>query len=222
MAEAYRVLSDVSIPKPIRLLSDDEIAGKQYEVEGVTYSEGEVLLESDIVPNLREQADDDGLGGLIEPISRDEYDKAKDEAGRGEFSTFIPEHEAERVVLEEYGHRVVQRDQVLELGSAGAEDAKAAQEAAKGDGRDERPGLTASEVPSLVEVSNGDARAVVPREPGEPIPEDELEGVERPPGIPTGPDKARLEGGDGSTKPRSRPKAKAKRGSSEGSEGGQE
>lgn len=70
---------------------------------------------------------------------------------------------------------------MLELRSSGAERAQEAVQAAKDEGRDERPNLTAPEHADLAEVSRGET------EPG-PVGGSESvevpEGIEQPPGIP--------------------------------------
>lgn len=205
MAEAYRVLADTAIPRALRLVSEDEIAGKQYETEGVSYAAGDVLLAEDITPPLREQAENGDLESLLEPISRSEYDEAKNLAGDPQYGVFIPEHEAESVAMREYGHQTVPRDQVLELLSAGADAARETLEAGKEDGADERPALTEPERPSLVEVSNDTSGGVnnVPAE-SEPVDVEVIEahGVEMPPGIPVGSVKEAAEGGSAEPKQR--------------------
>ena len=114
------------------------------------------------------------------------------------FSTFIPEHEVEAFLMSEYGHAVVPRNQVLELRSAGAEQAGKNLEAAKDAGLDVRPALDPEinpsnpELPSLAEVSRGEAENV-PKDGGEvEIPP----GLQFPPGLPVGDDLAAAEGAE--------------------------
>lgn len=203
--EAYRVKADVSLPRAIREVEELVNGQKLYETVGVSYNEGDVVLAEDITPPLREKAENGGLDHLLEPISRKEYDEAKE----GQADIYIPEHEAEREVLKDAGHQVLGRDQVIELASAGADDAKKAQEDAKGDGADERPNLKLPEVPSLAEVSRGDAEPSYDAA-GEAKAEDSAlgGGLEKPPGIAVGDDKAALEGGEPAPR-KSRPTKKA-------------
>jgi len=196
MADVYQVQADTALPRAVRLLREDEIEGKVYEETGVAYRAGDFVRAEDISPsvdvsNLEE-------AGLLKSASQEDYDSWA--SAQTEYSTFIPEHEAERYALAEYGHRVVERDQVLELKSAGAEAAKANLEAGKTDGADERPQITEQEsfveTPALADVSKGDAENVPQGDHGEPVPEEELVGVEQPPGHVVGKDLAAAEGAD--------------------------
>jgi hypothetical protein len=209
MADAYKLKADASFPRALRLVSDDEIEGKQYEVEGRNYGTGSYVLASDLTPRDRERAENGDLDHLLEGVSLDEAEQGLALVDRG---LFIPEHEAEAVALETYGHEVVPRDQVLELRAEGSDVAASAQEEAKADGADERPGLTAAEFPSLAEVSRGDADFNVPKD-SEHVSEERLaeapsssvRGVEQPPGVQVGADKAAAEG---EAKRRGRPSVK--------------
>lgn len=142
--DAYKVLQDTSLPKALYVVSDDEIAGKRYETEGRTYDAGSYVLAEDITPPLREAIENGSHDGILEPVSREEAEEA---LTVNERSTFAPEHSVEAQALAAYGHKLVDRDTVLELRSAGAEDAREAQEAAKADGADERPNLSFEEAP---------------------------------------------------------------------------
>lgn len=157
MADAYKLKADTSLPRAIREV--ETLAGGEtvYETEGHNYAKGDYVLAENIAPFVREKADSGDLDHLLEPVSRKEAEEGMAESN---FGTYIPEHEAERVVLEDAGHTVVPRSQVLELMSEGADDAKSALESAKDSGADERPNLTAAERPSLAEVSRGDAENV--------------------------------------------------------------
>lgn len=204
MADAYKLKADASFPKALRKVEELIDGQEVYETTGVNYVAGGYVLASDLTPRDRERAEKGELDHLLEGVSKEEAEQALEVNEKG---VFIPEHEAERVVLEDYGHEIVPRDQVLELKSAGAEEAKAVLEAAKEDGADERPALTAAEVPSLVEVSNDTEGGVnnVPAE-SEPVDEEKLEGVEQPPGLPVGEDKKALEADPAEPPKRGRPK----------------
>jgi len=181
MAEAYKVKADVSLPKAIR--KADELAdGTQvYETEGRTYAAGEYVLASDLTPRDKDRAENGDLDHVLEPADVDEAKQAIADAASAK-GLFIPEHEAEREVLVRYGHEVVPRSEVLELKSAGADAARENLEAAKEAGVDERPNLTAPEVPSLTEGKT----VVSPN--AEKVGADAIEeaGVEQPPGHPVG------------------------------------
>jgi len=199
MADAYKLKADVSFPEPLGLTGE----GDEQEVLGVigrNYAAGDYVLASALTPRDRERADSGELDHLLEPADLEEAQQALSVVERG---LFIPEHEAESVVLMEAGHEIVPRDQVLELKAAGAEAAMNAQEEAKADGADERPGVTLAEFPSLAEVSNDTEGGVnnVPQE-SEPVSEERLRsapsssvrGVEQPPGLQVGEVKAAQEG----------------------------
>lgn len=174
--DAYKVKADVSLPRAIREAGELVNGDKLYETEGRTYAAGEYVLAEDITPPLRKRAEEGELDHLLEPVSRKEA-----LAGQEAVSpVFVPEHEAERVVLEQGGATTVPRDQVIELraGAQFGDEAKEALEAAKEEGRDERPGLTAGEVPDLNSGEN------IVEKDKERVDEARLEGVEQPPGLP--------------------------------------
>jgi hypothetical protein len=211
--EAYRVLADTSIPKAVDRLEDGPEGEARYSHTGVAYSEGDYVFASEITPPLRERAENGELDHILEPCSLDEAQEARAVV---EVGTFIPEHEAEAVILDNYGHRTVPKDQLLELKSAGADAAKEAIEASREDDADQRPNLTEPDRPSLVEVSNDKEGKVdnVPSE-SEHVDDEVLEasGVEQPPGVPVGKAKAAAEGADveSERKPRSRPQRSSTR-----------
>lgn len=222
MAEAYKLKADASFPQAIRQADELADGTAVYETVGRNYPEGSYVLASEMTPRDRERAENGDLDHLLESASvkdAEAYNASVDP----QYGTFIPEHEAEAVVLEEYGHQIVPRDQVIEAKSAGAEAAKNNLEAAKAEGRDERPGITAREFPSLADVSRGDAS---PAEgDSEHLEAEALRGVEQPPGFPVGPDLAEAEGGDADPKPRSRPRrsgSKKEEGEQSSSEGSKE
>lgn len=202
MADAYKLKADASFPKA--LTTDGE--GNALDTLGVNYAAGEYVLASDLTKVVLERADNGDLDHLLESVSLDE-------AQNGQYAVenrvVIAEHEAERVAFEDAEATVVvPRDQAVELNSAGAEQAKAAIEASKEDGGDERPNLTAAEVPSLVDVSQGKELAVAPKD-SERVDEELLSGVEQPPGLPVGPDQAEAAGGSTEPKRRERPQRAA-------------
>ena len=190
MADAYKVKADTSFPRVIREV-DNAWGEKVTETEGQAFAAGDYVFADELSPRDRERAESGDLDHLLEEADAEEAEKSR--VG-SETSTFIPDHEAEAYILEQYGHQVVPRDQVLELASAGADAAKEAIQEAHKDGADERPALTAREVPSLTEAAN-EGKSVVPDTPkDEQVDEDDLRGVEQPPGIAVGKDKAEAEG----------------------------
>jgi hypothetical protein len=207
MADAYKLKADASFPRVIREATT--IHGETVqETEGFNYQTGGYVLAENMTPRDRERAENGDLDHILEPADRDEALAAIDAVEHG---TFIPDHEAEAFILEGYGHHVVPRDQVLELKSAGADDAKAALEASRKDGADERPNLTAREVPSLAEASE-EGKSVVPDTPdNEKVDEDTLRGVEQPPGLAVGKDKAEAEGAEAESPKRQRPQRQQKK-----------
>lgn len=166
-AEAYRTKGDVSLSRAIRKLDDDPEGRPIYSKVGVAYAEGDVVYASEISPDTRERIENgQHPAQLLEEISADEAREVREEnAAAGQYSTFIPEHGQESRILKQYGHDVVPREEVLEMMSEGAEEAKEAQEAAKEDGADERPNLDAPSTPDLAEASR-EGETVIPDEDG--------------------------------------------------------
>lgn len=210
MADAYKLKGDASFPSVVRTAVN--IDGVEIdETAGRNYAAGGYVLASNMTQRDRERAENGDLDHLLEPVSLEEAEEALSLVER---QLFIPEHEAESVALIEAGHEIVPKDQVLELKSAGAEEARDALEAAKSDGRDERPNLTLAEFPSLAEVGRDNEGGTnnVPKE-SEHVSEERLRdapsssarrGVEQPPGIPVGESKAASENPEG--KKRGRPR----------------
>lgn len=208
MAEtAYKLKADASFPQVVREVETD--LGVRVDTVGRNYAAGHFVLASEMTPRDRERAESGDLDHLLEEASVEEAEAAR-RSQEGQYGVFIPEHEAEAVILDEYGHETVPRDQVLELKSAGAEAAQDTLQAAKEEGRDERPNLTAPEIPSLREAEQ-EGKSVVPESADEDrVPDEELRGVEQPPGHPVGQDKAEAEGEEPEErKPRSRPRRSA-------------
>ena len=216
MADVYQVQADTALPRAVRLLREDEIEGKVYDEQGVAYRAGDYVSSDDISPSVDVASLEEA--GLLKSASQEDYDAWA--AAQTDYSTFIPEHEAERYAMLEYGHRVVERDQVLELKSAGSDAAKANLEAGKADGHDERPQITEQdsfvETPALADVSRGDAENV-PQGETEKVPEEELVGVEQPPGHLVGKDLAEAEGADESASTPATARRRSRPGSSSGS-----
>lgn len=136
--KAYKVLQDTTIPRALYLLGETADGTKQYETEGISYDAGSYVLEEDITPFIRDEIPNGKYDHLLEEVDRDE---ALETLNAGAFSTFAPEHEVEHQALATYGHKIIPRDEVLKARSAGSDDAKKAQEAAKADGADERSGI---------------------------------------------------------------------------------
>lgn len=198
MADAYRLLADASFPTALRKDGGEDLDGNPtYLTAGRNYAEGSFVYADDLTPRDRKRAEDGELDHLLEGASRDDADAYYELRDRG---VFIPEHEAEEVILDGYGHTVVPRDQVLELKAAGSDAAAEAQETALADGAGDRPNLSRPEYPSLAEVSQGDVENV-PKD-SDPVDEDVLDealsssvrGVEQPPGVQVGNAKAAQEG----------------------------
>lgn len=135
---AFRTLRDTSFPRALFYIGETANEDPLYETVGVPYAAGSVVLEEDITPPLRERIDSGDFDTLLEEIDRKD---ALAEINVVERGTFTPEHSVEALALKSAGHRVLDRETVLELRSLGAEDAAAAQDAAKADGADERPNL---------------------------------------------------------------------------------
>lgn len=210
--EAYRVLADTSIPKAVDRLEDGPDGEARYTNTGIAYREGDYVYASEITPDLREGAENGDYDHILEPVSLEEAQAARNAV---EVGTFIPEHEAEAVILDNYGHRTVPKDQLLELKSAGADAAKEAIESSREDDADQRPNLTEPSRPSLAEVSNDlDGKVNNVPDESEHVEDEVLEtsGVEQPPGVPVGKTLAAAEGADvDSGRKRSRPQRSSSR-----------
>jgi hypothetical protein len=186
--EAYLVLKDTALPMPVRTV---------VTTDGVLRDE---LSERD-----RERADNGDLDHLLEAASLDEALAARETVEHG---LFVPEHEAERYALLEAGHRVVEKDQLLDMKSAGAEGARAFLEDSRKGPNDANPEITEQasfvEAPNLADVSRGDVEPSEVEHDNEPVVPAEVEtavsssaaGVEQPPGLPIGPVLAKAEGLD--------------------------
>lgn len=201
--DAYKILGDTTFPRPLRTVTS--VDGQEIEeTTGQAYREGEYVLVSELSARDRERAENGELDHLLESVSQDEALAAR-EAATG---LFIPEHEVERYALLDAGHRVIERDQVLDLRAQGAEAAREAVEASKETPEDANPGITEQpsfvEVPSLVQAQL-DGTAVVPGEGKqdevsayevETAPSSSDAGVEMPPGLIVGPVLEKAEGAD--------------------------
>ena len=131
----------------------------------MNYAAGSYVLASNMLPRDRKRAEVGELDHLLEPASLE--DAENEPVGEPDRALFVPEHEAEAHILEQYGHQVVPREQELEVLSTGAERAAQYQEAVKEHGLDERP----------VQAANS--------EPRESVPAEALEGHETRTGLPT-------------------------------------
>lgn len=198
MADAYKLKADASFPKALRKQGEDVNGNPTYLTEGRNYAAGSYVYENDLTPRDREIARNGGYDRLLEAGNRADADAYYELRVRG---VFIAEHEAESVVLEQYGHEVVPPAQALAMKAAGSDAAADAQSAALADGAGDRPNLTRAEYPSLAEVSRGETRNV-PKNGAEHIDADRLaespsssvRGVEQPPGLQVGEAKAEQEG----------------------------
>ena len=196
---AYKVLQDTALNRPLRTATTTDGVEIE-EVTGQAYAAGDYVFESELSAQERQRVEEGELEDFLEKVSVEEATTARQAVESG---LFIPEHEVERYVLLDAGHRVIEKDQVLELRAAGADAAKEFLEASKKGPNDANPEIT--EQPSFVEVSSiaGDD-PVLPVEESEKVSEFEVvtapsssdAGVEMPPGLPVGPTLAKAEGAD--------------------------
>lgn len=135
---AFRTLRDTSFPKANFYIGETANGDEMYETVGISYPVGSVVLEEDISPALRGKIDDGDWETLLVEIDRAE---ALAEVHTIERGTFAPEHSVEALAMKNAGHRVLDRETVIELRSLGSDDAADAMEASKEDGADERPNL---------------------------------------------------------------------------------
>lgn len=180
MANAYKVKQDVTIPRAVA--SEEHDGQTYYQNQSVNYGVGDYVLEEDISPPVLEAG---GLDDFLESVDRSEAENAL-RAGQG-YGTFIAEHSAEAFILDQYGHTVVPREQVVELASAGVEAFATASEEAKADGAADR-----------------DIKGL----PEEEVPEDQVP-AERPPGVAIGQAAAEAAGAEPKKSGRAKPQAKA-------------
>lgn len=200
--DAYKVIADTSLPRPLRT----SVTIDGFEVEEVTgqaYREGDYLYADELTARDRERAENGELDHLLEPAKAEEVEEFRQIRDTG---LHIPEHEVERYALIDAGHRVIEKDQALELLAAGADSYREALEASKEGPHDANPEITEQksfvEVPSIAQAQL-DGEAVLPKD-AEEVPLEEVvgapsasaSGVEMPPGLPVGPVKAKAEGAD--------------------------
>ena len=164
MADAYKILGDVTLPKAIRLVDELIDGTPMYEQEGILYEEGSYVLAKDIAPDVRERAENGEMDHILEEVSLDEANEYLNMLNGVPRGIFVPEHEVEAEALLDAGHKIVDREEKLKLRSAGADFAKEAQEEALADGADERA-VTIESTPSTVAASS-DEEVIVPRRIG--------------------------------------------------------
>jgi hypothetical protein len=164
--KGYRAIADVSFPKPIAQISEDDWA-----TEGVNYPAGSLIPEDHLTPHARKQAAAGELSHVIEPVDEDSFDQEFEHQQSGEPTTgvFIAEHEAEAHALRMGGHIVVPQQQALEAASTASEHHARYQAAAKEYGLDRRP---AQEAMAAAETDEGR------------VPDEFLHGMETRTGLP--------------------------------------
>jgi hypothetical protein len=205
MADAYKVLQDTTFAYPLRKAVTFEGVEIE-ETTGRAYAEGDYVFADELSSRQRERAENGDLDAFLEAVDVKEAEAARSALTSG---LHIPEHEVERYALLDAGHRIIERDQVLELRSAGAEAARAALVLSH-EGPNDNPQITEQpsyiETPNLVDVSHGDVENVPQGGDGkqEAVTDADVEsaasasssGVEMPPGLPVGPTLAKAEGAD--------------------------
>jgi hypothetical protein len=136
MAKGYRAKVDVSFPKVIAKLGENDEA-----VEGVNYPAGSLIRHDSLQKHVKDRIESGELDWALDPVEDDEFDSEIGVQEHGESSTgvFIAEHEAEAHALRMGGHIVVPKDQALEAASAGQQHAADYQRAVREHGLDRRP-----------------------------------------------------------------------------------
>jgi hypothetical protein len=202
-AKAYRVLQDTSLPFPLRTSVTTDGVEIQ-ETRGQAYAAGDYVLHDELTQRDQDRVESGDLDGFLEEVDLQEALDGRQASDRG---LFIPEHEVERYALLDVGHRIVERDQVIDLRSAGADAAREALEGSRKGPNDANPEITEQDsfvqTPNLADVSRGEEENV-PVEHDRQIAPVEVEtqqsssdaGVEMPPGLPVGPTLAKAEGAD--------------------------
>lgn len=203
-AEAYKVLRDTSLARPVRTATTLEGVQLQ-ETMGQAYAAGDYVFREELTDRDLERVESGELDDYLEAVDRAEAEEARRAIETG---LFVPEHEVERYALLDAGHRVVEKDQLLDLRAAGAEAAREYLEESRKGPHDANPLITEQEsfmeAPNLADVSRGDAEPGDVEHNNEPITPAEVEtevsssaaGVEQPPGLPIGPVLAKAEGAD--------------------------
>ena len=134
--KAYRIKQDVAFPKVISKVKGEGDSA-EYEVEGTNYSAGSYITDAEMTPRDKKRAEDGELEHLLEPVDLEE---AESYAGNEpQFGIFFPEHEAEAHALKQYGHRIIPKDQQLEIMASDAKFSAEYQAHVKEQGLDRRP-----------------------------------------------------------------------------------
>lgn len=136
--KAYRTLRDTSLPKALFYVGETANKDQLYETVGISYPAGSPVLEEDLSPPLRERVNNGELKTLLEEIKRED---ALTELNAVERGAFAPEHSVEALALANAGHRILDREQIIELRSLGSKDAAKAQKEAYKNDADARPNL---------------------------------------------------------------------------------
>lgn len=107
-AQAYKLKVDKTLHRVLRVAGELADGTKLYEKEGVNYAAGSYVLASSLSPRDKEKVQNGELDDVLEPVSLEEAQAALGavDAPKG---SFVPEHEAERVVLEGSQHEVVEK-----------------------------------------------------------------------------------------------------------------
>lgn len=136
MAKGYRAKHDVSFPRIVARVSDDDWAA-----EGTNYTAGSIIPHDSLPPHVQKRIENGELDDTLDPMDDDEYESeaSYSEGGEPEFGVFVAEHEAEAHALRMAGHHVIPKSQVLESLSAGQEHAARYQDAVREHGMDRRP-----------------------------------------------------------------------------------
>jgi len=162
--DAYKVLQDTVLKVSLRRVVN--IDGVEIEEgTGQVFGAGEYVLADELTTADRERAENGDLDHLLEPADKQGAEEARAVVSTG---LHIPEHEVERYALLDAGHRVIEKDQVLELRSAGADAYRESLEASKEGPNEGNPLIT--EQPSFIEVpsittTDGGQGPVVPETP---------------------------------------------------------
>lgn len=136
--DAYLVLRDVTVPHVLHV--GEEEGEKVYTTDRRAYGTGEYILANEMPPGVADATEN---AGFIEVAKVEEAVEARTPEV---YSKYTPEHEAERTVLEEYGHDTVSEEDKLKAGSENAEWHAEVQAEQKKDGAADRPGLDPSNV----------------------------------------------------------------------------
>lgn len=132
----FQAKKDTSLPRAFRAVRDNSGTVYDYETEGVSYYATQVFSASQVDPRVVQRFDDgdDHLNSLLKEVSKSDFEDFNEEQRLAGQLVRAPEHSVEAYALardEDQPYKLLSEEEKLELLSAGAEEAKKAQEEAR-------------------------------------------------------------------------------------------